>query len=83
MLEDNYGQFVSMKTLTVWSMDVHKEAINKLQPTAQGAYLQHQLTAFQHSLSKSMLADTEPHFDIYSFKSINSIINIEISLYRC
>ena len=84
MLEDNYGQFVSMKTLTVWPMDVHKEAINKLQPTAQGVDLQYQLTAFQHSLlSKSMLADVEPHFDIYSFKSINSIINLENSLYRC
>ena len=83
MLEDNDGQFVSMKTLAICPMDVHKETINK-QTTAQGAHLQHQQTAFQHSLlSKSMLADAEPHVDIYSFKSINSIINLEISLYRC
>lgn len=43
-LEENYGQFVSMKTLTIWPMDVHQET--SCNPTAHSAPLQHQLTAF-------------------------------------
>lgn len=82
MLKENYGQFVSM---TIWPMDVHQKTINKLQllsPQCLSAISTDCLSA-QLVVKKHELADAEAHFVIYRFESINSIINLEISLFWC
>lgn len=75
MLEDNYGQFhfhEDPDRMNSWICI--KEATKQVTNHQPGAHQQHQLTScFQHSFSKSILAD-EIHFDIASFKNVNSII---------